>query len=198
MGISLITPETFITDLWPDLIATCGSLNMQIVSYENNPENAREILSNLGKDIDIVVGNYSEKTKNYPGCSTTYLYYVPLRLAVSKRNPLSQKDSLTWADLDGHTVWLNSTSWIDDITQIKEEILDNHPKVKIEEFPFFDVQIFNKIVGSNDVLVGVDAWEFIHPLVTMKPMEWKYISPMCIYHNEQPSETVQYVLDKAV
>ena len=62
MGISLITPETFITDLWPDLIATCGSLNMQIVSYENNPENAREILSNLGKDIDIVVGNYSEKT----------------------------------------------------------------------------------------------------------------------------------------
>ena len=66
MGISLITPETFITDLWPDLIATCGSLNMQIVSYENNPENAREILSNLGKDIDIVVGNYSKKTKNYP------------------------------------------------------------------------------------------------------------------------------------
>ena len=65
-------------------------------------------------------------------------------------------------DLDGHTVWLNSTSWIDDITQIKEEILDNHPKVKIEEFPFFDVQIFNKIVGSNDVLVGVDAWKFIH------------------------------------
>lgn len=60
-------------------------------------------------------------------------------------------------------LWLNSTSWIDDITQIKEEILDNHPKVKIEEFPFFDVQIFNKIVGSNDVLVGVDAWEpFIH------------------------------------
>lgn len=56
IGTSLMTPAKFMTDLWPKIHQECPNLKFQIVSFENTPENAREILKNLGQSIDIEIG----------------------------------------------------------------------------------------------------------------------------------------------
>lgn len=40
-----------------------------MVPYENNLENARRILANLGQDIDVVVGVFDEVMLNLRRCT---------------------------------------------------------------------------------------------------------------------------------
>ncbi len=44
-------------------------IKFQIVPFENTPENAREILANLGKNIDIVGGIFDETMLHLRGCA---------------------------------------------------------------------------------------------------------------------------------
>ena len=54
LGSSLMTPCQFLLELWPKIHEACPSYKFEIVNFENTPENAREILKNLGQNIDVV------------------------------------------------------------------------------------------------------------------------------------------------
>ena len=56
IGTSPMTPAQVLVDLWPDLQKRCPNVKFQLVPFENTPENAREILGNLGQTIDVVAG----------------------------------------------------------------------------------------------------------------------------------------------
>lgn len=52
IGISPITPAQIMLEFWPKIHAICPDLKFQLVPYVNTVENAREILANLGQNID--------------------------------------------------------------------------------------------------------------------------------------------------
>ena len=56
IGSSPMTPAQVLMPLWSKITACCPDVKFQIIPFENTPENAREILGNLGKRIDIVGG----------------------------------------------------------------------------------------------------------------------------------------------
>ena len=56
IGVSPVTPAQIFMDLWPKIQQYCPELKLKIVPFENTPENAREILGNLGQGIDVVAG----------------------------------------------------------------------------------------------------------------------------------------------
>jgi len=53
IGSSPITPVDYLLNIGPALQQE--GIRFQIIPFENNPENAHQILDNLGKDIDIVL-----------------------------------------------------------------------------------------------------------------------------------------------
>lgn len=53
IGISPMTPAQILVELWPKIHEICPEIKFQLVSFENTPENAKEILTNLGKNIDV-------------------------------------------------------------------------------------------------------------------------------------------------
>lgn len=57
IGSSPMTPAQLLTQLWPKFQEHCPNMKFQIIPFENTPENAREILANLGKHIDVVGGD---------------------------------------------------------------------------------------------------------------------------------------------
>ena len=59
VGISPITPPQVFVDLWPEIQKIYPDMKLQLVTFENTPENAREILGNLGQNIDVVSGIYN-------------------------------------------------------------------------------------------------------------------------------------------
>jgi DNA-binding transcriptional LysR family regulator len=54
IGTSPMTPAQILVELWPKIHEICPEIKFQLVPFENTPENAREILKNLGQNIDVV------------------------------------------------------------------------------------------------------------------------------------------------
>ena len=72
VGISPMTPPEVFVELWPKIQKIYPEMKFKLITFENTPENAREILANMGKNIDVIAGifdetmledAYSDKTK---------------------------------------------------------------------------------------------------------------------------------------
>lgn len=60
IGSSPMTPAQLLMELWSKVQTICPDIKFQIVPFENTPENAREILANLGTNIDVVGGIFDD------------------------------------------------------------------------------------------------------------------------------------------
>ena len=77
IGISPMTPGQLLLDLWPGIKTYCPDIKFKLVPYENTPENAREILRNLGQNIDIVAGPYDQNLLDTRQCAALELSREP-------------------------------------------------------------------------------------------------------------------------
>lgn len=194
IGTSPMTPGQFL-ELWPNIHKHCPDIKFQLIPYENTPENAREILKNLGKNIDIVAGIFDKVLLQNRGCSALELLKEPVRCAVSIHHRLAKKDRLTFQDMYGENLMLIRRGWNDYVDKLRDEILQNHPEIHVVDFDFYDLSVFNQCENSNDILMVVDTWKNAHPLLNILPVEWNYTIPFGLLHAPEPSVTVQNFLD---
>lgn len=74
IGTSVMTPAKFVMDIWTEIQSIAPNLKIELIPFENTPENAREILKNLGQHIDIVAGIYDDWLINDRGFQVAHLY----------------------------------------------------------------------------------------------------------------------------
>ena len=197
VGSSLVTPAQLLMQLWPKVNETCPDIKFQIVPFENTPENAREILANLGQNIDIVGGIFDETMLNVRGCAGLELSRVPFQCAMSIHHRLAEKDRLTFDDLHGERLMLMHRGWSHYVDQLRDELWQNHPQVQIVDFEFYNMDVFNRCESSNQLLLSIPGWGNVHPLLKSMPVEWDYCIPFGILHSPTPSPMVQRFLDVA-
>ncbi len=194
IGTSLMTPGQFILELWPTVKEICPDIKFRMVPFDNTPENAREILSNLGKNIDIVSGWFDEKFLERRGCTALKLEDEPICCAVSINHRFAFKDKISISELYGENVMLIHRGWNSRTDAIRDEIWSAHPQIQLTDIPFFNVEAFNKCESSNAVLIGFQKWETVHPLIKIVPVEWDYTIPFGIFHSVNPSSHVKEFL----
>lgn len=68
IGVSPMTPTQILVELWSKIHKSCSELKFQMIPFENTPESAREILMNLGKNIDVVAGLFDENMFGLSQC----------------------------------------------------------------------------------------------------------------------------------
>lgn len=78
IGTSPMTPAQILVELWPKIHELCPKIKFQLVPFENTPENAREILKNLGQNIDVVAGIFDETMLNVRQCAGFEISRQPL------------------------------------------------------------------------------------------------------------------------
>lgn len=195
IGTSLMTPSKFVTDLWPKISDMCPNLKFQIVSFENTPENAREILKNLGQNIDIVAGTYDDAFLKSRECTALKLSDEPMCCAVSVNDPLAAKETLEISDLYGRTLMMIDRGWNKYIDSLRDSLWENHPQIHVEDFPFFHVNVFNQCEQEGNLLAIMRPLENIHPMLKNIPVRWNCTVPFGILHAPAPSESVALLLD---
>lgn len=194
IGSSPMTPTQLLVDLWPKIHKICPDIKFQIIPFENTPENAREILGNLGQNIDVVAGLFDESHFNIKHCVGLEICKVPICCAVSLNHPLAQKERLTIEDLYGENLMLINRGWDIYVDRLRDEIWANHPQINIVDFDFYNVDVFNQCQNSNDILMAIEAWQGVHPLLKIIPVEWDYPIPYGLLHSDHPSEHVKKLL----
>lgn len=194
IGTSPMTPAGVLVELWPKIHELCPEIKFQLIPFENTPENAREILKNLGQNIDVVAGIFDDTMLNLRNCDGFEISRQPICCAVSIHHRLADKNRLTIRDLYGERLMLMKRNWSHYVDVLRDEIWQNHPQIQIVDFDFYSVEAFNRCENSNDVLMAVQTWDNVHPLLKVIPVEWNYSIPYGLLHSHTPSETVRQFL----
>ncbi len=189
IGVSFMTPAKFVLDMWAQIQNAAPNLKIELIPFENTPENAREILKNLGKHIDIVAGIYDEKLKTDRGFNVLHLCNKPMRLAIPIASPLVNKRMIKLSDLTECGVLLIKEYWNCYIDEAREMLTDFN--VPIRDFVFFNVGAYNNAVKSGTPIIAIDDWENIHPLLKLKKVDWNCKFPFGIMYSTEPAPQVE-------
>lgn len=191
LGTSLMTPCQFLMQLWPKIHAIHPELKFEIINYENTPENARNLLRNLGQKIDVVAGIFDETMLNLRGCAATELQRVPICCALSIYHPLAQKKRLSVEDLYGQKLLLMHRDWSKFVDLLRDDLQAHHPEVEIVDFSFYSLEVFNQCEHENALLMAVPFWENVHPMLKLLPVDWEHTIPFGILHAPEPAKAVR-------
>ena len=108
---------------------------------------------------------------------------------------MAQKDRLTLRDLYGENFLLIRRGWNHYLDLMRDALWAEHPQIHIVDFDFFSIHVFNQCENSQDVMMTIDNWKNVHPLLKTIPVDWSYTMPFGLLHSPTPSDTVRRFLD---
>ena len=189
VGTSIMTPAKFLLDIWTEIREGDENLKIELIPFENNAVNSREILRNLGQHIDIVAGLYDDNFLLDRGCAAARLYDKNLLFAVPVSNPLSEKEKIALSDLRGGTVLAIRKGWNVYTDRLRQDLIENG--VTIEDFEMFNLSAYNRAVKENVPIITVEGWEDVHPLLKLVPASHPHKIPFGIFYSPTPSAQVK-------
>lgn len=195
VGSSPMTPSNFLTPYLPRVLNAMPGMTIKLVTFENTPENAARILANLGEDIDIVAGAFDEAFLKSRGCAGLLLSQEPMRIAVPPAHELYDRSIITEDDLAGQRIFIIQRGWDEATDRLNDHLRNDVENVELVEFPFLKLDEFNRCAEENALLVTIDPWEDVHPLLSSKPVEWDFRLNFGILHAPEPEPHVAKLLD---
>lgn len=195
IGTSPMTPGQFLVEMWSSVHEICPDLKFQLVPFENTPENSIEILKNLGKNIDIVAVLFDDSFLKARKCEGLLISHEPIRCAVSIYNELAKKAELSVTDLYDKNFMIIHRGWNKYLDVLRDDLLKDHSQINIIDFDMFTLNAFNQCENSDNLMICIDNWANVHPLLKVLPVDWNYTIPFGLLHSPKPSETVKRFLD---
>lgn len=128
-------------------------------------------------------------------CAGFLISHEPIRCAVSIYNDLSEKKHLTVSDIHGKNLMMIQRGWNTYLDVMRDELLQNHSQINIVDFDMFTVSAFNQCENGNQLMICIDNWANVHPLLKVLPVDWDYTIPFGLLHSPNPSPTVKRFLD---
>ena len=194
IGTSPMTPAAPLVQVWSRIQKDYPDIWLQMIPYMNNQESAREILKNLGTNIDVVGGIFDETMLKLRQCQGLELSRQRICCAVSINHRLAKKEILTFQDLYGENFLMMHRGWSNYVDELRDDIWKNHPQIQVVDFDIYSMEIFNQCENSNEILMAVENWKDAHPLLKIIPVEWKYTIPFGILYSTEPSDLVKRFL----
>ncbi len=194
VGVSLMTPSTPLTKLWPKVKERCPGMSLQVVTFENTPSAARR-LANLGQDMDVVAGIFDDAFLKERGCLGLELSREPLWCAVPADSELAARDLIALEDLHGCSLMLIRRGWNAEIDHVRDEILRNHPAIALVDFPQYRAEVFNRCANEDLALATLPLWENVHPMLATVPTDWGCRVSYGLLHSPHPADHVREFLD---
>lgn len=191
---SPMTPAAPLLEIWSKVQKKYPDIRVQMIPYMNSQENAREILRNLGTNIDVVGGIFDETMLHLRQCQGMELSRQRICCAVSVNHRLANKEILTVQDLYGEKFLMMHRGWSNYVDELRDDIWQNHPQIQVVDFDIYSMEIFNQCENSNEILMAVENWKDAHPLLKIIPVEWKYTIPFGILYSTDPSDLVKRFL----
>ena len=188
VGTSPMTPGEILFDLRPKIHELCPDIMFRFIPFANTPKKALEILCNLGRDIDIVAGWFDETWEEKRACSVFKLRNDPIYCAISTHHKLAVKDSLTIDDIRSESLMIIYRGWNKYVDKLRDFVASE--QIKIIDFDFYNLDVFNQCENSNNVLMAFESWANTHPLIKVLPVEWDFTVPYGLFHSPNPSQAV--------
>lgn len=64
-----------------------------------------------------------------------------------------------------------------------------------DHFEQFTIHVFNRCEDSEDIMIAINSWQNVHPMLKLIPVDWDYTVSFGLLHAPEPSDTVRRFLD---
>ena len=194
VGTSILNPCGVFMDLWQKVSGQFPQYKVQIVPFEDDHRGILSVLDHMGQSIDFLAGvcdsaQWLRRCRFYPFGVYQKCVAVPLG------HRLAQRECLTLRDLEGETLMMvrRGDSAVND--RIRDALERQHPAIRIEDTePFYDISVYNRCVQQGNLLLNVECWKNVHPLLRTIPVDWAYTIPYGLLYAKEPPERVCAVL----
>lgn len=194
IGTSFSNPPEDIEKILTQLLKCHPNIQVEMVPFENTPSAIAETYANLGRHIDIVTSSFDELIKEYWGIGALELSQIPFFIVLSKTHRLANKEIITFEDIEGESLLLIRRGYSRCIDEIREHIEANYPNIEIVDVPAFGMELYNKAINDQCLVIGIGENIKGHPLTKRIPLDWDKKSPFGILHSATPSKSVKNFL----
>lgn len=194
VGVSLMNPAGILLEQWSKASAQYPNIRLEVVPFEDSVPAFKEVLEQLGRKIDLISCPY--QTDYWGECYRSFhLKDLPTCIACSKNHRLAGKGKLTLRELHGETLILTQRGRDSAVDPIWDALEQDHPEVHLQGIDYYDLELFNHIVSSHDLLLSAPCWSGVHPLLETIPVDWAYTTPYgLIYAKDPPGEVLQFIM----
>lgn len=188
IGTSVMRSGKRVLDLWASVSAELAQTKMYIVPFDDDYRTYIDTMKNIGKNIDVICGIYPQDLVNET-CNVLHLEDLPIKIAMSKNHPLAGKAKLGIADIYGESIILAKRGPAPHIDAVRDE-LERHAQIHIIDTPYYDVGVFNRCYEQNILMLAVESWTDVHPLLTCTSVDWDFTAPYGIIYPKSPTAAV--------
>ena len=195
VGTSLLNPCKSFIDLWTRLSPHFPGYRLNIVPFEDEHTNILTEISALGEKFDFLTG-VCDSSAWLERCGFQKLGEYKKCIAVNGEHRLAKKSIISLSDLHGEKLMMvkEGDSALND--RIRADLKQNHPQIQIVDAPrFYDMSVFNSCAQSGDVLLTIECWQNVHPLLVTVPVEWDYAIPYGILYSKEPPDDVKRLIE---
>lgn len=190
IGISLMTPANYIFDVWSKSPVLKDKFKIEIIPYNNALDYGKDILAELGKNIDVIFGIFDEKIiERDKLCNYLKLKELEMKFAVPIKNPLSNKTLLTLNDIKDETILMvkkGMNSYVD----LLRKYLTNHD-VEISDVDFFNFKSYETANRTGYPIVSFENWRDIHTNLNLISFEKSFKVPYGAMYALNPNPNVK-------
>lgn len=194
VGTSPLIDATYITALFLQHADKLKGLKLSLVPFNNEQQEAQQILFNLGQRIDVVSGLYDRDFLDTFGAAALFIEKVPLQLALPCTHPLHDKESLAFSDLKDTCIYIPPPlpHCFDEAADYLEHLGLN---IKVKRFNFFSVEGFNQALAQQALVLNIRPWQQVHPLFALKSLPWNLTADFGLIHSKTPTPACRRFLD---
>ena len=196
VGTSLLNPCRPFMDLWDKIGARLPQYKIQIVPFEDDHQTILSVIEQVGQNLDFLVG-VCDSALWLQRCSFYPLGTYRKCVAVPREHPLAKRKLLHISDLYGQTLMMvkQGDSPVNDRLRCD---LARHPQIRIEDTEhFYDISVYNRCVQTGNLLLNVECWKDVHPLLVTIPVDWTYTIPYGLLYAKEPPERVRRFVEEA-
>lgn len=173
VGTSFLNPISFFMPIWNQVIHEYPYFKLHIVPFDDNRVTILDTIKNLGLNIDFIFGVCSS-VEWLKYCNLIKIGTFKLCCAIPAEHHLSDKNIIKFKDLHGESLMLPMSGDAPVNDKLKSFIIENHPEINIIDIPnYYDLDVFNTCQQMGNILLTLDIWSDIHPMLLTKPLDWK-------------------------
>lgn len=195
VGTSILNPCKPFMDLWYKISPDFPGYRLNIVPFEDEHTNIVAEISALGEKFDFLTGVCDSATW-LERCGFLKLGEYKKCIAVNANHRLAKKKLIRFSDLYGEDLMMVKAGDSAANDRIRTELTKKHPQIHLVDTPhFYDMSVFNRCAQSDNVLLTIECWQDVHPMLVTVPVEWDFTIPYGILYAKDPPADVARLID---
>lgn len=191
VGASAVFSGRYVFDCWSRHRDQLGGIKLRLISYGNTRSEVDRSLERLGEEIDIIAGVFDDRFLARYNCAGVVLERVPIGLSVPTDDPLANGASVALDDLKGRTILVPRFGMLEDFDAAELTLRSRVPEANLAAFEILDIEVFNRALSQNALILNIGCWSDVHPLFRMTPLDWDAAARFGFIFTKAPSEAVE-------